>query len=796
MRLTFLAASEPLSKSYALDSAGRLKKTSYPSVWQFTSHEVEVDNPEEFAGACLEHAERGHCLLKGRVQRPLVAESRAGSTDANAETEWICLDLDRFPGVTDPDEILKLLGLAGVSYVLQYSSAYGIEPDRGLTCHLFLQLAQPALPATLKLWLMHLNLTVPLLADQLELTKTNTSLSWPLDITTCQNDKLIYIAPPALKGIEDPVPERIKHVARGTEYVTFDLSSLPPAAQIRTTMESKINELREAKGLGARKYTYRIDKATGLEVLKGAEAATMTGLKRERGFVYFNLNGGDSWAYWHPYNRPEVIRNFKGEPDYLTSELLPDYWKTVEFKRKEDAISEATEKKAAREAIQTGDDTAPSAGNPRILVFRDFQTSLYYNGTWDGTTLALAQAKSETQIQHFLKSRGLPEIDYIPIWSLNFDPHSDVRVSFEQRTVNLFAATPYMKQQDAVDTGLPPTIEKVLRHAVARNEKTLRHFLNWLACIFQFRDRTLTAWILHGVQGTGKGLLVHNVLKPLLGYVVVKRMEELEDQFNGYLEQSILVVVDEAQVSESRKSRQIIANLKNQITEPTITVRRMRTEARTVRNYTNWLFLSNMPDPVVIDAADRRFNVGEFRREMLQITDAEIEQLEQELPAFAAFLQHYPADRALARTVLASEERDRIIQTSRTSMELVAEALQKGMLELFWEELPNAAIDLLPIHQQLLVTEYTNLVQAAVVEGKNRFTRDELRVIFEYLCGDMPRTPTKFTQMLRHRNLHLKMMRIDGKPVRGIEIEWRVDSDWLEARKAELTPKQLRKEAA
>jgi len=55
----------------------------------------------------------------------------------------------------------------------------------------------------------------------------------------------------------------------------------------------------------------------------------ITEMKVERGFVYFNLNGGDSWAYYHPENNPDYILNFKGEPAYLTKELLPDYWQQL-----------------------------------------------------------------------------------------------------------------------------------------------------------------------------------------------------------------------------------------------------------------------------------------------------------------------------------------------------------------------------------------------------------------------------------------------------------------------------------
>jgi hypothetical protein len=57
--------------------------------------------------------------------------------------------------------------------------------------------------------------------------------------------------------------------------------------------------------------------------------ATITGIKRDRGFVYLNLNGGDSWGYYHSEDNAEYIYNFKGEPVYKTSELLPEYWASI-----------------------------------------------------------------------------------------------------------------------------------------------------------------------------------------------------------------------------------------------------------------------------------------------------------------------------------------------------------------------------------------------------------------------------------------------------------------------------------
>jgi hypothetical protein len=781
MRITFLGADVPLCKSYGLDSQGRLTKSSYPAVWQFTSHEEEVPDFKAFTKAVKRHAAAGHCLLKGNVSRPLVRESRAGATSPNEATSWLLLDLDQTaPGATVESCVSMLVG-DRVDYMLQHSGSYGIEPGRGTTIHLAVPLLEGALPSALKQWLMWKNLTTPELSMLIRLTKTNTALSWPLDITTCQNDKLIYIAPPVLgPGVVAPDIERIVFVERRHRHFQPDFSSMPPAGKIRAMMEERINMLRVANNLPARKFNTVIDKATGLEVLQKCDAATMTALKRERGFVYFNLNGGDSWGYYHPEDRPEVIRNFKGEPDYKTSELLPEYWASIQSEKKQVDYAKAEE----RNEIQG----RKSAVDTRLLVFRDFSTGLYYNGTYDGSELALAQAKSETQIQHFLMEHGKPPLDFIPTWDLVFDPQDDVRVDFDRKRVNLWTQSKYMLAPAA---GKWPTIRRLIEHAVGPGP-IFDHYVNWLAVIYQYRQRTQTAWTLHGIEGTGKGLLVNKVLRPLFGeqVVVVKRMDELDDNFNAYLEGALMVIVDEAQVSESRKAPLVMANLKNQITEPTITVRAMRTVARAVKNYTNWMFCSNMPDPVMISSSDRRMNVGVFQDQRLEITDEEFEALEAELYAFAHYLSKHKADRTLARTVLATADRDRIIETSKTSVEHVADALKIGMLESFWDSLPSGGSDMLSVSRQLLQAEYINLVHASI-NGKSVFTRDELRVVFEYLCGDMPHTPAKFVQFLKHRGLYLTKVQVgpDRPVVLGLEVTWQVDETWLEARRRELKPK-------
>ena len=63
----------------------------------------------------------------------------------------------------------------------------------------------------------------------------------------------------------------------------------------------------------------------------------------------------------------------------------------------------------------------------------------------------------------------------------------------------------------------------------------------------------MTAWIFTGIPGTGKGLFVHKVLKPLFGEMQtpMRSLENIEEQFNLYMRTALFLVVDEFRMADS-----------------------------------------------------------------------------------------------------------------------------------------------------------------------------------------------------------------------------------------------------
>jgi hypothetical protein len=402
----------------------------------------------------------------------------------------------------------------------------------------------------------------------------------------------LHRAPDAQGRDQEPVPARRRILRVDKDQAAVTLPTDFSTAKNRELTDIRIAELRAADGLPKRKNTYKMVGNT--EVLAKPDTCTISEMKQERGFVYFNLNGGDSWAYYHPENNPDFIHNFKGEPAYLTKELLPEYWEQLTAQG-----SAPTAKGAASSPSATGP-RAPTGAAPT---------------TRPTTRSSCTQAKNETQIRHFAKQHGMPLGDYIPEWDLIFDPHDNVRVDHATKRVNRFTLSQYMRATARQVKAIPTTINRVIDHVLGHDPAVIEHFVNWLAFILQERDRTLTAWVLHGVPGTGKGILIKHILQPIFGapHVTMRRMEELNEPYNHFMEQALIVFVDEMQAKALHNEEGVMAKLRNFITESQITIRGMFRNAYDARNYTNWIFASNKPDPVAIPENDRRMNVAKYQ---------------------------------------------------------------------------------------------------------------------------------------------------------------------------------------
>lgn len=772
MKINYLSASLPLTKTIEKLPDGTLFKTPYPLVANFTSEEIEVNTLGDLYKSLTLRATRKDkpCLLKGTIARPLTKESRAGSTNTNSATAWGCFDLDSAP-FSHPDEFMRAVGLGDISYIVQYSSSHNLDPkDKTLSCHLFFLFEQPIAAPQLKAWLMHLNLSIPALAAGISLSKSLAALHWPLDITGCQNDKLLYTAEPIFKGMKSPMDlaTRIQLVTRKKGKLPSTLVELRPVEALKKKAKAKLNELRAAPGLELPALSLKTKMVGEFEVQSGVGEVTNYQVIPCGEFVRLNLNNGDSQAYWHPLNDFELLRNFKGEAFAYMKDILPTYY--------------AECSRAAKTTI-----TSPTQGGEILLAFRDKVSAKYWKGTWhpDNHALEVYRVDNPLMLDHFLQAHGRQLGAFVPEWQMTFNPRSDVVVDEDNHVLNTFVQPPLMRKGKKCAKANFPVVQRILDSAIGTGA-IQEHFLNWLACIWQHRRKTLTAWVIHGhMEGTGKGSLIHKVIRPLFNdrNVIAKRASELKEKFNGHFEQALIAFIDEIDVDMFENQSAMESEIRSLITEPSLSVRKMNTNSYEMPNFTNFIFSSNKSQPVHIPPNDRRFNVGSRGVSRISFEDHELTEDEArtvrpaELEAFAHYLASRKADLKMARTVLLTEERTQMQKLAVTSVDELATDLTDGNLLKLWDSLPDAKLRDDMNMVDITAIAFTQMMYRFAKETESRISRDELGIIFEHCVGVKPNGTHKLTAFLRHHGIVLDRQRCDGIRAPCLVTRWKISAE-------------------
>lgn len=768
MQLTFLKAADdtPLTKVFTETKQGIELTANYPQVRDVTSMLVDVDGPEEFYQALDALANEGLSLLKGPLTRSLINESRAGMMDLKAPTEFFVLDLDFDEGFDSIHDALTAISpeLAKTDYVIQHSASAGLTKPHGLRSHIFFLLDKPVSPGQAKTWTCLRNLQVEGVAEQITLTNSHNALSWPLDPCICQNDKPLFIAPPTCKNFDDPLAgQRIQYVKNKRRLLPADVLDVSEAGDLVKLVQDKLNELRAKAGLSSIKPRTRAT-TSGLQVLSNPDACEVTGIKEERGFTYLNLNGGDSWAYYFPTKNPAIVYNFKDEPPARLKDLAPEYWRQL---RREETTPDCPETRKFFAFIETNTDEIRRGWYDPVL-----------GESWTVPC-------SRQSAMDWLASVGEAKPDALPNWTIEFDPSTLTQIDEDRRWINTFKPTPYMLLKADAAATLPPVAERVMRN-VCVDDETFEYFVNWLAYIFQKRDKSQTAWVFHGTTGTGKGVLFERILKPLFGanHVVRANQTRFQEQYNGFLERALFVFIDEVSQESGRAGERMAGMWREIITERTLTIRAMRANPTERPSYCNVIFATNQRDPVNIGNQDRRHNVAPAQYGKLNLTLDELTSLydtqtgdSDELNQLAQFLLAFDVDERKVAQPLQNAARLNMIRDSQTTTELFFYNIEVGNFDYIGEEYfglesgdPNT-FGLRSGARKVIQTWATQLRKSkeALLEV------EDLNTVYSALHANSRMSPKKFTRMA---NLHLAADRgvvrasVDGARKPCVPVRW------------------------
>lgn len=813
MQLTLIEGYRPLAKTFSPAGA-----EAYPLVKAVTSHTYTI--PETIEGLrdktqlLRKHASAGHAMMKGPFLRALDKETRAGMTDNTAQTHNIVIDIDGLtlrgmpvPATmarTDVEQLaarcVELLPpeFQGVSYIVHASSSLGLKGDR-VSLHLDFMLNTAMAPDALKRWLQVMNLTIPTFSNQLELTATGNALRYKLDVSLADNSRIIYIAPPIFNEVTDPIPDPDDRIFL-VEHAAHDINVPQDVHKLRKTtlsnqLADKVEALREQAGLPQRTMHTRqfvVDGET-YNVVTNPDGCSMQFVRHSEKYVYYNINGGDSNAYYVRKLHPYVVHNFKGEPAFLFEQADPTayQWHIDTYIR--------------------GNADAEAGLAPIPVIFNDMRTDVYYRGTINRikNTVIELHSCSRKSLEDWMAQYQTDMPENVPVFDYTFDPTDERTVDLPQRFINRYQPSPLMEKPAEIDDrykglgyaswsvaeDLCPNIFKVLRSVTGNGVKETGHFINWLAYIVQEKKKTQTAWVLHGVEGTGKGVLFEHVLRPILGerYAVQINMSTLEDGFNGWLEEALIVMVDEFQFSTAKNRQAVLNLLKTYITEPNAWVRAMRTNGLSLPNFSNWILCGNERDMMRPGDEDRRYNIAPRQDAKLFAQypelEANINVLRAEAPAFATMLLHFKYNEAAVRTALNNDAKRDMREAAKTVVEDYLTALRTGNLAFFMDVMYQP--ETLEMNPNLPTAK--NVVRGVIRQMDNEATYNlstsNALALFRVMVGDSKMTAEGFGKMLSRAGLKTVLKRINGTPSRCLEVPFHHD-DVEQLRRDYLTDTQ------
>ena len=797
MEVVFLKAKKPLAKEISEEGI-----KPYPLTKNFTSEHFDISTDQKGLNKLYklltDQAASGACLHKGYLKRSLKDEPRAFMSERAKPTEMLVLDVDGLH-TSNPGDLQALAEkivlqlpevFHNVSYIAQASASLGFKKNT-VSLHLFFLLDMPVHPKTLKDFIRMINYNSDFLAEQITLSANGQSLSYILDPSVADNSKLIYIAPPKFVGVEDPYPNnRFIKVDRGspTLEISSTLIGVNPEKVHALGLQIKDN-LRKKNNLPKRvgKVTTVNVAGEAHEVLQNPDKMTIQISRVYEPFVNCNVNGGDSGGYYFVLTNPHYMYNFKGEPIWEIEKADPDFYRSI-FEIFADKIDADTKKKP--------------------IVLRDFFTDTYYNGVYDETKQQFDDnypltPTGKSSINDFLKSHGRPAMDFVPDARVVFDPSSNKGVDLETipYSVNLFRRTSYMLRAEenvkelsygeAIQMAkIAPNFYKLVMHALGNGKPEFEHFINWLAYIYQHKKKTMTAWIFTGIPGTGKGLLIHKVLKPLFGeqQTPMRALENIEEQFNLYMRTALFLVVDEFRMADSGSVGRMADKLKHQITEPNLTIRAMRTNQIELPSFTNFIFLTNRADAVKIEDSDRRYNVAPRQEQKIENVHPglleNLSVLEPELYIVAGVLQKFVVNERMAHTALENDAKKEMKEVSMSILEEFANAIRTRNLEYFTDVLD------IPL---------ANTFDAGGISTAQRYLKDWLstvgqeqviplahfKVVYDVLTDSRNTiSQREFSKRMSRLNIKTARKRISkdraaGIP-RGVVLTWKIDNNVLQ----------------
>lgn len=171
-------------------------------------------------------------------------------------------------------------------------------------------------------------------------------------------------------------------------------------------------------------------------------------------------------------------------------------------------------------------------------------------------------------------------------------------------SINMFSGWP-LKPDSSKSCHL---IVEHLYNLCGRDDEIFDWVTKWLAYPLQHPGAKMhTCMLFYGAhEGTGKNLFFEGVMEKIYGkdYSLTINQAMLQDSFNGWISHRLYCVADEVVSSTDR--RLLKNQIKTMITGLQHNINEKNMARRVEDNLTNFVFLSNEPQPLLLDEFDRR----------------------------------------------------------------------------------------------------------------------------------------------------------------------------------------------
>lgn len=141
----------------------------------------------------------------------------------------------------------------------------------------------------------------------------------------------------------------------------------------------------------------------------------------------------------------------------------------------------------------------------------------------------------------------------------------------------------------------------------SNDEEAFQYVIKWIAHIFQKpEERCQTALVFKGEQGSGKNIIIDDLLGKLLGchYTITSKSAPVVGRFNSAIANCVLVFMNEALWSGNKEAAGVV---KSQTTDGEILVEKKGIEVEAMRNYARYIYASNNDWVTGAEHGDRRF---------------------------------------------------------------------------------------------------------------------------------------------------------------------------------------------